>query len=304
MADNYTQLIKAETRKLISESASKYLTSKITLPLGNPVLKNVHTNSFLWTEFPNDFPLKNWDIIVEALNNNDAINTGYTKARWYIESVDISVDVSGKAEMSLGLNAFPSTFNKSYVKNYTSAIEEYTKTLENQNKNTTTSTTTTTNTNNTTNATTNTNTNYFPTKAGKNVGGNLKEAVKKMTKDCNTEEQRAYCIYDWVDRYVNYNFYWNSRYSSSQVLTGHKANCWDTAHLIYDLCNASKPKVRCEIWKGQYKFLDNTYGHVWNKLPYKGKMTFADTGRESRNPIGNHGNGRKILSQSLYKKNY
>ena len=107
-----------------------------------------------------------------------------------------------------------------------------------------------------------------------------------------------------MDKYVTYQLYYNSRYSSSSVLTGHRANCYDTAFLIYNLC--TKAKVRCEIYNGTYHFLDGNWPHLWNKLPYKGKMTFADTGRSGRNPIGNHGSGRYIVSGGSrpYRKNY
>jgi len=295
------ELEKATAKKLITDAARDYLTAKITLPLGNPALKHVHTNQFLFTALPKDFPLKHWETIANSLNSGDTRFANYQVNRWYVEGTQIDVDVSGKAEMQIDLNAFASSTSKysesrrSYEKAYTDAFNK------NANNNTTNK-----NSSNkkTSNATKKNNTALFSSKAGRNVGGDLTTALKKIIKDCNTEEQKAYCIYDWVDRYVTYKFYWDSRYSSSQVLTGHIANCWDTAFLIYNLC--TKAKVRCEVYNGYYHFLDGTYGHLWNKIPYKGKMTFADTGRSGRNPIGNHGSGRYIVSGggSPYRKNY
>ncbi len=292
MVNVYKLNEKGSARDIIQESARDYLTAKITLPLGNPALKKVHTNQFLFTELPEEFVLKNWGTIAEALNSSYTRNAGYVANRWYIEGVNISVEVGGKAEMTLDLNAFASSTSeysedlKSVQKAYTDATKKTSNTT-NKNKS---------------NATTKNNTKLFSSKAGKNVGSNLSDAVKKITKDCNTEEQKAYCIYDWVDRYVNYKLYYDSRYTSSQVLTGHIANCYDTAFLIYNLC--TKAKVRCEIYRGTYHFLDGNWAHLWNKIPYKNKMTFADTGRKSRNKIGQHGSGRYIVSGSLYKKNY
>lgn len=295
MVNVYKLNEKGSARDIIQESARDYLTAKITLPLGNPALKKVHTNQFLFTELPEEFVLKNWGTIAEALNSLYTRNAGYVANRWYIEGTNISVEVGGKAEMTLDLNAFASSTSeysedlKSVQKAYTDATQKTSNTT-NKNKS---------------NATTKNNTKLFSSKAGKNVGSNLADAVKKITKDCNTEEQKAYCIYDWVDRYVSYKFYSGYRYSSSQVLTGHIANCYDTAFLIYNLC--TKAKVRCEIYNGYYHFLRGTYGHLWNKLPYKGKMTFADTGRDNRNPIGSHGgSGRYIVSggKTPYRKNY
>ena len=293
---------KAAAKKLITDSARDYLTAKITLPLGNPNLKLVHTNQFCFTALPKEFVLTNWESIGNALNSADTRFADYQVNRWYIEGVNIDVDAKGKAEMQLSLNAFASSTDtysegrKSYSKSYTDAISQ----------NSTSSSTASSSSKSKSNATTMNNTKLFSSKAGRNVSSNIATAAKQITKDCNTEEQRAYCIYDWVDRYVSFEMYYNSKYSSSQVLSGKRANCWDTSHLIYNLCSACKPKVRCEIYNGYYHFLDGTYGHLWNKIPYKGKMTFADTGREGRNPIGNHGNGRYIVSggNSPYKKNY
>ena len=142
------------------------------------------------------------------------------------------------------------------------------------------------------------------TSASANVSASISQAAQEITRGCKTDDEKAFAIYDWVDKYVKYDFYSGSRHSSTEMLTRKMGNCWDTAYLIYDLCSAVG--VKCEVWNGTYQFLDGTYGHLWNKIPYKGKMTFADTGREGRNPIGNHGNGRYIVSggNSPYRKNY
>ena len=148
--------------------------------------------------------------------------------------------------------------------------------------------------------------NYNGSSASSNVSANVSQAAQEITKGCRTEEDKAYAIYDWVDRNVRYEFYYNSKYSSSEVLQGKIANCYDQAYLIYNLCNAVN--VRCEVHNGTFQFLDGTYGHLWNKLPYKGQMTFADTGYGTtgslvRNPIGSM-HGGSILSDSIAEKNF
>ena len=85
-------------------------------------------------------------------------------------------------------------------------------------------------------------------------------------------------------------------------MTGKRANCWDTAYLIYKLCTAVG--VKCEVYNGMYHFLDGDIGHLWNKIEQNGKMVFADTGRSNQNPIGNHGDGRYIISETCVAKNY
>ena len=144
------------------------------------------------------------------------------------------------------------------------------------------------------------------TSASANVSTNVKQAALQMTQGCQTEDEKGAAIYDWVDKYVRYDFYYAHRYSSSEVLNRKKANCYDTAYLIYNLCSAVG--VRCEVWNGNYKFLDGTYGHLWNRIYHNGQMMFADTGfggqnKIKRNPIGSYHQG-KILSGSCVAKNY
>ena len=144
------------------------------------------------------------------------------------------------------------------------------------------------------------------TSASANVSANISQAAQEITRGCKTDDEKAFAIYDWVDKYVKYSFYSGSRYSSTEMLTRKMGNCWDTAYLIYDLCSAVG--VKCEVWNGTYQFLDGTYGHLWNKIYYQGKMQFADTGYGStgqikRNPIGSY-HGGKILSGSCVAKNY
>ena len=135
-----------------------------------------------------------------------------------------------------------------------------------------------------------------------NVPADVSQAAQMMIGNLTDSTAKAAAIYNWVDENVVYEKYWNSRYSSTTVLQNKRANCVDTAHLIYDLCTAVG--VKCEIWGGTYHFLDENIGHVWNKIEQNGQMVFADTGRTLKNPIGQHGSGRYIISQSLQQKNY
>ena len=140
------------------------------------------------------------------------------------------------------------------------------------------------------------------TVASGNVSADITKAAQEMIKGCTTNDQKVLAIYGWVDTYVQYEFYWGYKYSSEQVLQVKRANCYDTAYLIYKLCSAVG--IKCEVWNGTYHFVDGNYGHLWNKIYYKGEMKFADTARESKNPIGVHGSGRYIVSGSCVAKNY
>lgn len=137
---------------------------------------------------------------------------------------------------------------------------------------------------------------------GGDVSPNIAQAAQQMIQGATNPTDKAYRIYNWVDQNVRYQFYPGYRYSSEQVLSGKIANCYDTAYLIYKLCSAVG--VKCEVHNGTYHFLDSTYGHLWNRIEINGQMVFADTGRQSRNPIGNHGAGRYIISDTCVAKNY
>lgn len=135
-----------------------------------------------------------------------------------------------------------------------------------------------------------------------NVSANISEAARQMIGGATDATTKAQRIYNWVDQNVSYVYYTESRQSTTITLQIKKANCWDTAMLIYELCTAVG--VKCEVWNGTYHFLDGNYGHLWNKIEQNGQMVFADTGRQSQNPIGQHGSGRYIVSGSCMKKNY
>ena len=140
-----------------------------------------------------------------------------------------------------------------------------------------------------------------------NVSANIQEAAMQLTQGATDPTTKGKLIYDWVDQNVAYEFYYESKYSSEEVLRIKRGNCWDQAHLIYKLCTAAG--VKCEIYNGTFRFSSGSvYGHLWNKIEQNGKMVFADTGYGStgsikRNPIGSM-HGGTILSSSLFAKNY
>lgn len=101
--------VKSSAKDEITKSIRDLLTVTITLPLGNPNLKLVHTNQFIYTEFPKDlFELANFGEIAKALNSTDSRYSGYQINRWYIEKVRIRKKVNGTGTMELTLNPFAS----------------------------------------------------------------------------------------------------------------------------------------------------------------------------------------------------
>ena len=66
----------------------------MTLPLGNPALKLVHTNQFLWCPLPDEFDVENFEYIANELSGRESRYGKYEKGRWYIEGVTINNDGS------------------------------------------------------------------------------------------------------------------------------------------------------------------------------------------------------------------
>jgi len=124
----------------ITEHNRDFLSLTLTIPLGNPALKKVHTNQWLFTDLPREFDLANWTILSEALNSTTNRNKGYVKNRWYIEGNNITVDTNGKAEMKLNLNAFASSLssytdmNREMQKAYSDAKNQQNQNKKNKNK--------------------------------------------------------------------------------------------------------------------------------------------------------------------------
>ena len=242
-AEQDANLKKSEALKKIVEHNRDYLKLDLTLPLGDTALKEVHTNQWLFTDLPKEFDLLNWTVIAKALNSNVNRWEGYVENRWYIESVDISVDAKGKAEMKLGLNAFASNYNtysdayKSFEKAYTDATTQTTTTNTGDGKTTST-------TKNTTNAvTTGDNTTIkngwwgsWVTKTVKEVVGNETDTLKKCKK--------IHEYFRWKTRWTHYG---NMTYTGGSVSKlekqwyRHKFNCGDGANYLsafYSCCGA------------------------------------------------------------------
>ncbi len=279
MVNNDTALEKSKARDLILDSARDYLTAKITLPLGNPSLKNVHTNQFLWTELPNEFPLENWETIADSLQSSVTRYTGskeygYSVNRWYIETCDINVDVSsGKAEMQLGLNAFASSTSE-YTEGYRSLVKAYTDAI-NKASNESSKASQTGSGKSTTNA--------VKTKSLINdswvkkysVPSAVVNQIKKICKAEWTDYKKVRTWFEWMDKHIGYDKYYSHKYSESSVLNRGKGNCVDNSRLFRAGCLCMG--IKCN-------FVKNTCtspNHQYNKVYIDKKTYIVDVGRSS-----------------------
>lgn len=136
---NDPNYIAAQYRKAIKEyskSVRSLMKFSIKVPLNSPFFKYLHTNSFLFTDLPEQFALVNLPKIYKNLANY-SVNRGvpYVKNRWYIEAIKIKHDGKG-LWADITLNAFPSDQSSfqsaidSYISAYDNAFNKKTETTE------------------------------------------------------------------------------------------------------------------------------------------------------------------------------
>ena len=268
-------LMKSEALKKIVEHNRDYLKLDLTLPLGDKALKQVHTNQWLFTDLPKEFDLANWTILAKALNANTNRWEGYVENRWYIESVDISCDVSSaKYEMKLGLNAFASSYNtysdayKGFEKAYTQATTKTT---------TTEDTKKTSGSKNTTNAVTNKTSSLNKEWIKKyNISSTITKKVEEILKPNWGDYTKVRKLFQWCDDHLPYEGYGNTRYGAAGTLKHGAGNCCDHAHLFAAMCRSIG--VKCN-------YIHNPccgeHGHVYNKVYIGDKSDIVDTGRDN-----------------------
>jgi hypothetical protein len=255
-------LEKKKAKELITENARDYLTAKVKIPLGNPALKNVHTNQFLFMTFPKEFSLQNWKTIAKALNSSDTRFSGYSKSRWYIEGCTIDVDVKGKAEMSLDLNAFAST-----TKEFTDGYRALTKAYEDAVNKTVSSTKakTTSSTKTTTNAVSNGKTKY------KNGwwGQWVTNWVSKVCGDTTDLLKRAKLIDAEFKRVTHWKLYYDAQKTNGnpknyeKAYNSHYLNCADGANILCAMHNCAGIKSTIMHTDSHYIVRMTINGKYW-----------------------------------------
>lgn len=255
---NEIALEKTAAKKLITESARNYLTAKITLPLGNPELKKVHTNQFLFTALPKEFELKNWAVIANALNSGDTRFADYVINRWYVDGVQINVDANGKAEMDIDLNAFASSTTdysegrQSYETAYKDALSQNT-------------TSSTSSTKKTSNAIAKNST----LKGGQ--GKTIDNLVKKICNGITDDLKKAKAIHEWLKKEVRYSRYCCAKYKNVDDCYKNRKhlNCADTATLT----------CRMMLSAGLKAYIvhrTHSNGHFWTVIEISGKKYASD----------------------------
>lgn len=104
------ELEKQKALETLTKSARDLLTVKIKIPGGNPILKKLHTNSFIWTELPERFNLSNLKTVGKAMSSEYTRYSGYELNRWYVENLTITCDSSG-LWFEADVNPFASSYS-------------------------------------------------------------------------------------------------------------------------------------------------------------------------------------------------
>lgn len=250
---------KTASKDEIVESIRDLLSLKITLPLGNPDLKLVHTNQFCQTELPNEFVLENFGVIAKALNSTYNRNVGYTTNQWYIQGRTVTNDGT-QFTMDLELNPFASTLLK-FKDNRAGYINAYKDALKSLNSSTTTST------NNVASVSGN---NTLKGGEGKTIDNLAKSIVGKETNALN----KAKLIHAWLIKNVTYNYYSCSKYKSAESAYNNRKhlNCADTSRLTRAIMSSA----------GLDAYVVHGTNHFWCVVKINGKEYASDATSHSR----------------------
>ena len=254
----------AEAAETLRNQARDFYKLKITLPLGDKNLKYVHTNQFLWLDFPKDtFTLANWKYIAEALDGYETQHSGYVKNRWYIESCTITND-GNSAKMELELNPFASS-TVSLTKDYESFTDAYDQAYNKNNENSNGD-----------------DVNSIPSVAGNNTsltGGEPKvinDQVAKIVKNKTDPYEKAKLIHAWLrnDKNLDYHRYDCKKWSTPLKCWNHKTspglNCADTAQLTASMFRSAG--IKCFVAH------DKSHHHFYTVFyDAQGKMHCSDT---------------------------
>ena len=296
MASWQTNKEKNAAKEEIAKSIRDLYSLKITLPLGNPNLKLVHTNQFLFTELPTDvFELANMSELSKALNSTYSRYSGYEINRWYIEGVTINNEVNGKATMELDLNPFASDYRKyhddkvSFEKAYTDAFSNKTTTTTSAKKTTTTKKKSVAST--TKNDIVLKDVKGFKKKDQEYIKNVTDKALKKYNFPRNKVKQ-AKAIHEYYKAHHVYRKYYDmdkmNRYGFEGCWKHKNHNCGDGAATLQAMmkCIGLNP----DIMLG--------HGHYWIRVKINGTYYYCDQagapGAHNTRVLGKKGNNNNV----------
>ncbi len=259
------EINKQKAMEAMTESVRNLLTFKIKLPGGNPLLKKLHTNSFIWTELPKRFQLKNFSKTTKSMVGSYTRYSGYELNRWYVEAVTITNDDSG-LWFEIELNPFASPYST-----YTNILESAT--------NSYTSATTKTTTNSSTDS----------SSGGYAASKSVQELANKLTNSTNPNVIMKDLVKMRNTPHMNYDYYYNFTHCPDYCAKNKIANCCDGTRLMFTM--------------GAFKNVPTSnlvYIHINNHVYGKYKGTDYDWVKSGK--IGVHWGSGGILQRSTFPK--
>lgn len=112
----------------------------------------------------------------------------------------------------------------------------------------------------------------------------IQSLAATITKGCTSDKEKATAIFNWVQKNIDYSFYYNTKKGAVGTYNAKAGNCVDMAHLSIALYRASGLAAR--YVHGEATFSSgNRYGHVWVQVLIDDTWTVSDT-TSSRNSLG------------------
>ena len=261
--------IKDTARERLVENVRENLTVKVTIPLGDPKLKEVHTNSFIWLPLLDYMDLANYEEIIKFymkyVGSASRGNLKYIRDRWYVEDCNITNDASGKFQMELSLNPIASSM-KNYNKNITDWQKAYTDALGSGSSNSGT-------------GSDGSSTSVASTSENKSLKGGQGTTIDNLVKKiCGSETdslKKAKLIDKWLNANVSYKRYCCGKYvkDAAKAYNNRGAlNCGDTAMLTTAMMRSAGLTADV-VWAP---------GHFWTRIKINGKEYFSDQTDKSR----------------------
>ena len=284
---------RAKATEEIIDSIRDLYSLKLKLPLGNPNLKLIHTNQFLFTELQTDvFELINMEPISNALNSTYSRYSGYELNRWYIEGVTITNDKSN-FDMELDLNPFASSFTK-YSSDLRSIQKAYTDAFTQKTTNKTS--TASTNKKKTVKSTTTPIKLYDVSGFNKSDQEYIKRIVNNILKNNNYPKNPVTMCYLLHEDYVN-NHVW-VEYNDMQKMCskGFEGCCKSYEHNCGDGAATLKGMFECI---GIHTDIFLGHSHYWCRLDINGTYYYCDqsggTGQHNWRRLGKAGNNDNVF---------
>jgi len=98
----------------------------------------------------------------------------------------------------------------------------------------------------------------------------IKSLSSSLAIGTSSNYDKAVNIFNWVRDYIEYSFYYGTKYGASGTINSLEGNCVDMSHLIVALAKTSGLPVRykhgtCFFYESQH-----WYGHVWTNIYVNG----------------------------------